>query len=80
MKNIINRIKKYIYCRDHGNITLSTKEKAQILANGLFKSPHQYPVIYLCRGCNRYYVKQEWNKFGKIMKKEIELIRKRYWC
>ena len=68
---VVDKIKKWIYCKKHqGNITLSTRRLAQILADGLHSSPYRDPFVIFCKGCGKYYVVKRWNKFGKRMRKE----------
>ena len=57
MKNMI----KKIICRYlHGKLTLSTKEKAQILADSC-RLPYKRSVKK-CIGCGRFYVKSKYIK------------------
>ena len=69
MKNIIDKMRKKIFCKKHSNITLSTIEKAQILANGVFTNIHRYSVIKFCKGCKRYYVIKKWTKETKSIRR-----------
>ena len=73
MKNIINKMRKRIFCNKHSNITLSTREKAQILANGVFTNIYRYSVIKFCRGCNRYYVIKKWTKEAKSIRRILKI-------
>ena len=69
MNNVFNKIKRKIFCRNHTNLTLSTKEKAQILADGIHTGIHRYSVVKYCKGCDRYYVIKKWTKEAKSFRK-----------
>lgn len=58
------QIIKKLFCRNHKKLTLSTKEKAQILVDNL-RLPAKR-IIKKCRGCGRFYVK---TKFFKPIQK-----------
>ncbi len=68
MSKIMDKIKKKIFCRKH-TISLSTKEKAQILADGVYTDSNRYSVIKHCKVCNRYYVIKKWTKKAKSFRK-----------
>ena len=57
---MLNKLMKKIFCRNHRLLTLSTKEKAQILIDN--SRIHAKRTIKKCRGCGRFYVKTKFYK------------------
>lgn len=57
---MLDRIMKKIFCRNHKLLTLSTKEKAQILVDS-DRIPAKR-TIKKCHGCGRFYVKTKFSK------------------
>lgn len=57
---MLSKTIKKIFCRNHNKLTLSTKEKAQILIDN-----NRVPAkrtIKKCCGCGRFYVKAKFYK------------------